>query len=330
MAESTILPTELEWYIFRLAAYNASDLSGIRVLMQVAWRVKNWTEPLLYRVFAIGYSPANARYIAPSIPVLDFFAFTRLVQDKGPAWFAQTVEDLLLINLHPGPTAEVLAACTGVRRLTVSTLRPRRDDPAVPFESALAALTRLEVFHGRLDHFFDVLALGFHIADQLCLAHLTHAELVDTPSAGRPPVDRDRLWRAVLALPSLTHLACSTAHWAALSADSADAVVAALHPAGRLHAFVLIRYSPGTVPRVSAALRQRAGFVLFIHGIGYWAQDWSNGASLHEEGDFWTQADEFIRKRTAAAGGDNGDTYALHTPHPIPNLDQDWGKIIES
>ncbi|KAJ7656823.1 hypothetical protein DFH06DRAFT_1198679 [Mycena polygramma] len=54
------LPLELERHIFELCAL--SRPVGIPILMLVAWRVKKWVEPLLYRCLTVGYTQSMKGY----------------------------------------------------------------------------------------------------------------------------------------------------------------------------------------------------------------------------------------------------------------------------
>ncbi|KAF7309267.1 hypothetical protein MIND_00297000 [Mycena indigotica] len=305
IAHEPYFPPDLERLIFRLAAVN-SNPDGIRVLMLVAWRVKDWVEPLLYRAIVIGPFPLGS--ISSTIPLITFETFDRVVELKGRSWLARTVQHLLLSSLRPAEITKVLQICTGLRRIMVFAV--------ASFHGALDPVSGLRVFQGRLSDFFDLAALQYQISHRPCLAHLTHAEFLDEVSLSS--ADNERLWQDVLLLPSLTHLACSTNQWNALPSQMSDHVVAALFPAGGLQVFALIRYVAGGGSkelRLGLALRRHPGFVFLADGIGFWARNWSDGTTMNRSGDYWMQAEDFVQKRIA--GTIDKDNYALYTPHPI-------------
>ncbi|KAJ7834225.1 hypothetical protein B0H14DRAFT_1158658, partial [Mycena olivaceomarginata] len=78
-------------------------------LMLVAKRVKQWVEPLLYRVIALGYS-------GPIPPFFTDDIMSSLVRLKPPTFFHNAVHHLLLFGVSE-VQQDILALCSGVQDL---------------------------------------------------------------------------------------------------------------------------------------------------------------------------------------------------------------------
>ncbi|KAJ7912448.1 hypothetical protein B0H13DRAFT_2660086 [Mycena leptocephala] len=98
MAEvSPTLPLELECRIFETAAL--SRPVSIPAMMHVAWRVKHWLEPLLYRTLAF----TDSKRLLDGFPFLNQGIFERLVRTK-PALLRDTVRNVMQ-QRHADPRA---------------------------------------------------------------------------------------------------------------------------------------------------------------------------------------------------------------------------------
>ncbi|KAJ7311696.1 hypothetical protein DFH08DRAFT_973785 [Mycena albidolilacea] len=163
------LPPELERTIFELAA--RSSPGRVPSLMLIAWRVKSWLEPLLYRVMCIS-STSNAQ----QSPL-----------DAAEYLFLQTIE----VSPTSAIVDAILQACPHITHLFSS----------LPLKSNLKALEsihclrRLTVNTTRL--FFDH---PFDFTHPLFL-NLTHLELTDKPRRLEAP-----LYARLTEIPNLTHI----------------------------------------------------------------------------------------------------------------------------
>ncbi|KAJ7176974.1 hypothetical protein C8R46DRAFT_1077909, partial [Mycena filopes] len=116
-----ILPPELERQIFEICA--SSQFSVIPGLMLVAWRVKDWVEPLLYRTIMVCDIRRERYYFPRFTPE----TLAKLLLSKPAAFFRDSVRNLLIPAGRGHRDAiyaadrdlvhSVLAICTGVENL---------------------------------------------------------------------------------------------------------------------------------------------------------------------------------------------------------------------
>ncbi|KAJ7073568.1 hypothetical protein C8F01DRAFT_1360429 [Mycena amicta] len=302
-SHSPYLPQDLERLIFRTAALAAP--SEAQNLLIVAWRVKEWVEPLLYRSLVIAPPMHLGTIVSAPILKLSPRTFARLAQRKSPSFFASHVHDLLFYALTPEDIRRILRVCSGTKSLLTQS-------PAS--SGALDSLKQLQRLHGDFSKFFDPTAeSAASLATLPALSHLTHLEIWDHAST------RTAIWAQILTLPALTHLACFARHWEQLLPDQRNAVLTALHPSGALHAFIVIEYAGGPhSPEIDvepARLKSTPGFVSIrlVQSLRStspyvrWHDVWSDG--ILGGNDFWARADELIRKRHAGEVG--RDEYKL-------------------
>ncbi|KAJ7187808.1 hypothetical protein C8R46DRAFT_1052638 [Mycena filopes] len=182
------LPLDIERRIFELVAF--SKPIDAPPLLRVAWRVKHWIEPLLYRILIV--TPTGERW--DGIPSIRATTLLNRIGSKPAAFFASSVRYLCLLN--PGLGAmdsfavdAILRACTGVTTLSSGHIRgPAQLD-------ALATLDGLHTLTAHLDwiSWKDVRPSLEHPA----FRNITHLEL---------PPDHAYLTDH-LTMPRLTHLA---------------------------------------------------------------------------------------------------------------------------
>ncbi|KAJ7073566.1 hypothetical protein C8F01DRAFT_1241857 [Mycena amicta] len=303
---SPYLPRELERRIFRTAAL--ASPSSARNSMLVACRVKEWVEPMLYRSLFIGSSIHNIYFPSPTIRKLTSYTFDKLLTRKSESFLASSVHNLLLANLYPEHVRKILSTCRHTKQLFFFPSAVVDSD-----SSTLGGELQLRRLKGRVRTFFDLKPPPPAAATTIiprALARLTHLEIWDPDFT---PAESTLMWAQILALPVLTHVACSSVYWRTFQADLVDTVLAALHPSGSgpLCAFIVIQYAGE--PLVSAGnlitpqLKSNPGFVVFPKGLGGrlghadWNADWSDG--VLEEDDFWTRADDLIHKRRSGEVG---------------------------
>ncbi|KAJ6535061.1 hypothetical protein B0H19DRAFT_1184834 [Mycena capillaripes] len=110
----SVLPLELERDIFETCSLSRPML--IPKLMLVAWHVKEWVEPLLYRTIAVGFA-----WAIDGSPILTWDVLLSAIRSK-PASFFHAVRNLcLLVEDDKWTDVEtLLGVCTGLRNLSLS------------------------------------------------------------------------------------------------------------------------------------------------------------------------------------------------------------------
>ncbi|KAJ7247090.1 hypothetical protein C8J57DRAFT_1674673, partial [Mycena rebaudengoi] len=110
------LPPELERKIFETVAH-ARPLCILN-LMLVAWRVKEWVEPLLYRTLTFG--SFYDQWTLAGHPVANAHALISLIHSgsKPASFFADTVHHLYMAAYTP-LSAIILSVCSGVEDLWI-------------------------------------------------------------------------------------------------------------------------------------------------------------------------------------------------------------------
>ncbi|KAJ7362449.1 hypothetical protein DFH08DRAFT_323230 [Mycena albidolilacea] len=120
------LPNDLEREIFKISA--VSRPLCIPTLMLVAWRVKVWVEPTLYRTIVIWQS---ARFAPTPTPIEGHPTFYRktlipIIKSKPLPFFRDSVRHLLIHQIPEEDTQGqfILSACSGLEDLCVFELHP--------------------------------------------------------------------------------------------------------------------------------------------------------------------------------------------------------------
>ncbi|KAJ7204163.1 hypothetical protein GGX14DRAFT_647729 [Mycena pura] len=177
------LPSELEQNVFKLAALDRP--LSIPTLIRVAWRVKQWLEPLLYRTLVIDDSPIDG------IPCCDMDTFRRITETKSPDFLADAVRNVMVGSSHDDHLHAILSACPGIQNLH--------------FGNAYTVRAALDVLP--LRHLYcapgTVFDLSAHDAgSHRNFAHLTHLQLFSSV-----PGDDERFVSTLAQIPNLSHLA---------------------------------------------------------------------------------------------------------------------------
>ncbi|KAJ6522209.1 hypothetical protein DFH09DRAFT_1191855 [Mycena vulgaris] len=274
------LPLDLERHIFELIALSRPTL--IPNLMRVAWRVKHWLEPLLYRTLVFGTT-----HIVNGIPRCHPETFKRIVQPKPASFLRDSVRNLMIYKVPDEQFDTILSACAGVENLWLFTIVSSSDIARVAVESTL--LRRLYCHFHFLSSCIAVESLAHPI-----VRDITHLELFDTsPNAG------DNL-KALTGLAQLTHLSLATA-------TSLQLCPRLLNACKSLRALVVLDFPPTNFPLAELAIIGRdPRFVMMpLHNhIEHWQRGVLTGR------DYWARADAFIRKRMSR--GIERNTFVLN------------------
>ncbi|KAJ7167955.1 hypothetical protein C8R46DRAFT_1094577 [Mycena filopes] len=168
------LPPELERVIFEFAAI--THRTSIPTFMRVCWRVKQWVEPLLYEVVFVTSPFVNHVRQMQGIPVMPVEVFIHAIATKPHSFFAASVRHLFLQSyLESATVSTIFAACSSLTHLYYT---PYDHDPR-------AHLLALESLHHLEQVAFFVTDLFPRTLDwtRPMFQHLTHLELLDTPTA---------------------------------------------------------------------------------------------------------------------------------------------------
>ncbi|KAJ7930882.1 hypothetical protein B0H13DRAFT_2530801 [Mycena leptocephala] len=266
---SPILPLELEREIFEICAI--SRPVSIPNLMLVAQRVKEWTEPLLFRTVIIGPDQFSK---GSSFPICTPDTLVSAIRTKPPSFFHNAVRNLLFYNSHrPQIMATILSAHTGVENLWLLFI----GDACMPL---IAAYT-LKHLHTAS---YEALFRAFPPATHQFFSRLTHLELRG------PPDDTNVTSAAITALPQLTHLS--------FTAPSFILVCPQLLQSSPHLRVLACRNKPEADSLVQSSAPQLAQDVRFVTVLMHrrrWVNDWHQ--STQHGTDFWTRAERFIAKR---------------------------------
>ncbi|KAJ7620411.1 hypothetical protein FB45DRAFT_1094550 [Roridomyces roridus] len=263
-AVDPLFPPDLERVIFELAA--SSSPFSIHKLMLVAWRVKEWIEPLRYHV-AVASSTDGGHYSTRGYPQADI---SQLLL-TSPSHLHRTVRHLCLANPHAKDTLSLLSNCPNVQSIWGSgpelkqllTIQPRR-------------LTRLHLDLERL--FRPPTPPDF---THRLFSHITHLEIFD-----RPRTLDWTVWSGLASLPHLTHLAFNSEQFIYIFPDL-------LHACRALRVLALVVTGKRVESPVPPVLLEDVRFVWMI--CAEYVKDWHAGAFIGR--DFWTRAEEFIHMR---------------------------------
>ncbi|KAF7304484.1 hypothetical protein HMN09_00850700 [Mycena chlorophos] len=225
----------------------------------------------------------------------------KMLRSKPAGYLAKRVENLFIVGmdgLSPTDFRYLIDSCVGVRSLVV--FDPRHT--AGTLHGAFERMERLEQFDGDFGVFFDCQpGANVDFANDASLSRLTHLILGDEAAVQNPDA-----WSELLRLPSLTHLAVGHNSGAvtALRAAQRSLLLAAMAPSGKIAAFVVLYYGSTLASAVDDShctqefhdwLGTHPGFVA-LEGVSDWTLSWGD-AVLGARGDFWTRADEHVRRR---------------------------------
>ncbi|KAJ6482775.1 hypothetical protein C8R45DRAFT_307567 [Mycena sanguinolenta] len=283
---SPAFPPELEQTIFELTALLWPP--SISRLMLVAWRVKLWVEPLLYRTIIVG--PYKLRWnkiekeTRPSPIACD--TLLSLIQSKQSAFFHDYVRNLCLYHSHG--TKDILSICSSIDNLWLWA-----DDSEGIAVTDIHFTRPLKRLHGPLSAIFRSSAIDF--AHPLFLS-ITHLEISDSP----PSIDI-AVWSTLTRLPHLTHLAFVHAEYL----PTCSALLPTWKSLRVL--IILFQYDEQTntwakfldeydVPELADEPR----FLFMI--CDWYVEDWINGAHLGA-GDYWSRAEDHVAKRKSGKVG---------------------------
>ncbi|KAJ7434898.1 hypothetical protein B0H11DRAFT_697459, partial [Mycena galericulata] len=178
-----VFPPELERQIFEICAF--SRPVTIRRLILVAWRVKEWVEPLLYRTIAVTHSQPMQGY-----PIFSSKYLLSAIRSKPASFFHDHVRNLLLHSAPHYAIAGILSVCTEADNICI---------PDLP-DSMLPSIVKLRPRHlsTSLESLLDRLQPSHPF-----FSRITHLDLTAAPYRYSIPPG---IWSSLSRLPHLTHI----------------------------------------------------------------------------------------------------------------------------
>ncbi|KAJ6574532.1 hypothetical protein B0H19DRAFT_604764 [Mycena capillaripes] len=266
-SSTLILPPELERQIFEICAH-ARPVSIPR-LMLVAWRVKEWLEPLLYRTIVIEEAPSILSM--QELPRITIETMLAVIQSKPAAFFRDRVRHLYLREV-PTVIESVLSACTGLENVWLGSV----PEDCIPLIASLP-----------MKHFYGPLRILLHRispTDQF-FAQLTQIELLGPAQIASS--DDLGIWSRLSLLPQLTHLSFNDEEFIPVCGRLLE-ICQTLCVLVSLSAPVKEIYKPE-----AQVLAKDVRFVT-MNCLPF-VVDWQMGA--HTGWDYWIRAEHFISQR---------------------------------
>ncbi|KAJ7813678.1 hypothetical protein B0H14DRAFT_2604690 [Mycena olivaceomarginata] len=249
-----LLPAELQRQVFELAAFLHPEC--LLELVLVAWRIKEWMQPLLYRTLSI-----HPRIIQSEFPRLSLGAVAKLSTSQPDALRAHT-RHICFVDFRPddvAPAADFLALCPVTVDLAFI------DTPCAS-PSALTPSTA---------------SCGPHLstATRAIFSEVTHLDIVDWDFAHWSD------WSGLAQMLKLTHL--STAH------PMSRAVVLGILEHCELLEVLVLRYRAQwrlDEDHKSAVVTEDPRFVMLV--VEDHLAEWESGA--RGGGDYWATASAIV------------------------------------
>ncbi|KAJ7669914.1 hypothetical protein DFH06DRAFT_1179472 [Mycena polygramma] len=267
-----VLPQELEREIFEIAAL--SYPSSIPRFMLVAWRVRSWVEPLLYRTIMLCRMSDMAKtYLIHSKDTL-----LPLLVSKSDAFLTGALRNLLFLWMNAGADGQlVLSRCRGIENLFIGRSRSRSASGLLSLVDGLP-LRRL---HCKLAQLFD--SMGQVDFTHRLFAQITHLEILDGYGIGR-----SEIWHNIARIPHLTHLSFYDPNFV-------DIWLTLL----RTCPCLCILIGVGSLSGFQSALKAQNELVedrrVVLVDCGLPVTDWKIGA--YTGNDRWARAEELVAKR---------------------------------
>ncbi|KAJ6468919.1 hypothetical protein C8R45DRAFT_435870 [Mycena sanguinolenta] len=271
MAENTAtLPPELERHIFELAAL--SRPVSIPHMMRVAWRIKQWVQPLLFLTLVFGCDSIDG------LPVCDVEIIACLAQH--PDSILDAARNVIAFLISPAALNTIIQACPRIENLFMLPTG------ALPAEG-LSAFDDLPLkhLHASPYHILDLTSATTVLRPPFL--YITHLELC--AELDREDDNDDEAlarWMTLASLPKLSHLALN-------SNVDMHVYVHLLAACKALHALILLRGPPRRKPAEMDILIENPRFVMML--VEHYTADWQRGVLLGN--DFWARADLLIAKR---------------------------------
>ncbi|KAJ7183009.1 hypothetical protein C8R43DRAFT_18469 [Mycena crocata] len=269
VSSKSILPADLEREIFEIVAHSWPLL--IPRLLLVAWRVKLWLEPLIYRTLVLSRFKSRIREYPSS--GLDRWNIMQVIDSRPVSLFRDSVHNLFMSMFPNEDEAAILSACARVENLWISS----SSDPAdllgrigdLPLKRLYCFIASI-VGDPRIDFTHRV------------FSQITHLQLFDTRLH-----QVDGISAGLATMPQLTHLSFDHAYvplWCILLSTCASLRV------------LIALCSKSALDDADPDMQQLAQDPRFVFmACPEYVADWQTGALTGV--DFWSRAESFIEKR---------------------------------
>ncbi|KAJ7056693.1 hypothetical protein C8F01DRAFT_358647 [Mycena amicta] len=271
-----VLPLELERHIFELAALSCP--ACIPRLVLVAWRVKEWVEPLLYRTLVL-YPHGREKQSLEAIPHFGPGTFAQILESKPMEFLCANVQNIFVRSLNQSETKIIMYKFANLRNLFLLSF-----DSADP---PTCAEWRLQHLYCDIQHIFG---------EDISFAHpifsnLTHLELFDgLPEEG---VGLTLSISRLASLPCLTHLAMDL-----VDSQSLRKLLDVPLTETRIRTVVVLcTNSVQVLPMVEHLRTADLDTIprLVVMTLPRFLHDWQCGITSGD--DYWARADTLIAKR---------------------------------
>ncbi|KAJ7616164.1 hypothetical protein DFH06DRAFT_1483872 [Mycena polygramma] len=242
--------------------------------MLVAWRVKLWVEPLLYRTIVL----SRVSNMSKTYPVHSKDTLFPLLASRSDAFLRDSLRNLLFMWIVAGTEGKfVLSRCRGIENLSIGR-SPSRFAPGL---LSLVDGLPLRRLHCNLAQLFNSLQ-RIDFTHRL-FAQITHLEVFDTPGTVDPGI-----WCNIARIPCLTHLSF-------YDPDFVIIWLALLHACPSLCVLVGV----GSLVGFRAALEAKNELVedprVVLVDCPFPVMDWKIGAYTGH--DRWARAEDLVAKR---------------------------------
>ncbi|KAK7058035.1 hypothetical protein R3P38DRAFT_2844072 [Favolaschia claudopus] len=208
------LPPELERIVFEMTARTYP--AGILPLMLVAWRVKSWVEPFLYRVVHLSPYPNGRQHYG--FPLMPLETLLKIVLNKessdDPKFrsFCEAVEYVFLEEILIDPISPILDAILMACPKITDFFTRRPIGSNLEALASLTCLRRLAIdtynLFSNSSPITPIAPAAANFAHPL-FRNLTHLELIDLPA--RSGSLRRPFYAQLVLIPELTHISFNSA-----------------------------------------------------------------------------------------------------------------------
>ncbi|KAK7033753.1 hypothetical protein R3P38DRAFT_2914801, partial [Favolaschia claudopus] len=207
------LPPELERMVFEMAARTYP--AGILPLMLVAWRVKYWVEPFLYRVIHLSPHPGRQHYGFPLMPLESLLKIVLNQEDPKSRSFCEAVEYVFLEEILIDPISPILDAILRACPKITDFFTRRPIGSNLEALASLRCLRRLAIdtynLFSNSSPITPIAPAAANFAHPL-FRNLTHLELTDLPARhGSGSLHRSAFYAQLILIPELTHISFNSA-----------------------------------------------------------------------------------------------------------------------
>ncbi|KAJ7445079.1 hypothetical protein FB451DRAFT_1376267 [Mycena latifolia] len=286
LTEEPRLPTDLEREIFETCALSRPVI--VPTLMLVAWRVKNWVEPLLYRIICMAHTPPLDNL---GLPHFTSDVLFRLVNERPMSLVGNSMRHLYLWTppedgehgiprtRHRANINAILPACKGVTSLFIVPGEAQ-------FCSALGDMYSRTLLRLAVD--ISDLFTRYHEGFAYHLFHnITHLEVFDDEQ-----LLSASMWQELTLVPRLTHLS----FWSKVFLDGRAGAILTACP--RLQYLAFLSSSPVVNTPVAPACDRLASDSRFVVVVLLdFERDWMRGALTGH--DYWARAEAFVAAKRA-------------------------------